>query len=244
MTLTPYATDAFAVLRRIVSAHSPAALASSFGAEDMVLIDLIGRHVLPVQVFTLDTGRLHEETYELIERVRRHYGLKIAVYTSQPETLESFVEANGVNAFRDSVELRQQCCAIRKSAPLTRALAGKRAWITGQRRAQSPTRHELALEEFDTVHGLAKFNPLIEWSEKQVWEYLRGHGVPYNPLHDRGYPSIGCAPCTRAIEPGKDFRAGRWWWERPERSEHTKHGLQQSPVALPRAADRFDHASV
>ena len=242
MTLTPHATEAFSVLRRIVSADSPAALASSFGAEDMVLIDLIGRHVLPVHVFTLDTGRLHEETYELIDRVRRHYGLKIAVYTPQPEPLAAYVEANGVNAFRESVELRQECCAIRKTAPLARALAGKRAWITGLRRAQAETRGEVELEEYDSVHGLKKFNPLVEWSERQVWEYLRGHGVPYNPLHDRGYPSIGCAPCTRAIEPGEDVRAGRWWWED---REHKECGLHRRPVAQPLAAPRaLDNASV
>jgi phosphoadenosine phosphosulfate reductase len=230
MTLTLHGTEALAVLRRIAAQHAPAALASSFGAEDMVLIDLIGRHELPIRVFTLDTGRLHEETYALIDRVRDHYGLAIAVYTPDTHALEAFVKGNGVNAFYRSVELRQRCCAIRKTEPLSRALSGMKAWITGLRREQSVTRSDAKLEEFDIVHALTKFNPLIEWRDDDVWTYLRGHGVPYNPLHDRGFPSIGCAPCTRAIEPGEDIRAGRWWWENPE---HKECGLHRRPVTIP-----------
>jgi phosphoadenosine phosphosulfate reductase len=228
MTLTLHATLALAELRRIAARHAPAVLASSFGAEDMVLIDLIGRHVLPIRVFTLDTGRLHEETYALIDRVRDHYGLSIATHAPDAAALEAFVDANGVSPFYRSVELRRACCAVRKTAPLARALAGKGAWITGLRRAQSVTRSDVALEEFDAVHGIPKFSPLIDWSDGDVWDYLRTHGVPYNPLHDRGFPSIGCAPCTRAVAPGDDVRAGRWWWEHPE---HKECGLHRRPAA-------------
>lgn len=229
MTLTLHASEALAVLRRIAARHIPVALASSFGAEDMVLIDLIGRHELPIRVFTLDTGRLHEETYALIDRVREHYGLPITVHSPEASALDAFVETNGVNAFYRSVELRNGCCAVRKTEPLARALTGMRAWITGLRRAQSVTRGDAALEELDAVHSLPKFNPLVDWSDDAVWGYLRGHGVPYNPLHDRGFPSIGCAPCTRAIEPGEDIRAGRWWWEH---AEHKECGLHRRPVAV------------
>jgi phosphoadenosine phosphosulfate reductase len=228
MTLTLQATHALALLRRIAARHAPAVLASSFGAEDMVLIDLIGRHVLPIRVFTLDTGRLHEETYALIDRVRSHYGLTIAAHVPEPAALEAFVEENGVSPFYRSIELRKACCALRKTAPLARALAGKGAWITGLRRAQSVTRSDVGQEEFDAVHGIPKFNPLIDWSDADVWDYLRTHGVPYNPLHDRGFPSIGCAPCTRAVEAGEDIRAGRWWWEHPE---HKECGLHRRPAA-------------
>ena len=212
MTLDRRTADALALLHRVAVRHAPAALASSFGAEDMVLTDLIARHALPIGVFTLDTGRLPGETYALIDRVREHYGLPVDVYYPERRTLEAYVRNNGINAFYRSVELRQGCCAIRKTEPLGRALAGKRAWLTGLRKAQSVTRSEVAIEEVDATHGIAKFNPLAEWSDTDVWGYIRAHKVPYNPLHDRGYSSIGCAPCTRAIEPGEDIRAGRWWW--------------------------------
>jgi phosphoadenosine phosphosulfate reductase len=218
---------AVALLQRVATRHAPAVLASSFGAEDMVLIDLIARHALPIAIFTLDTGRLPGETYALIDRVREHYGLAIEVYCPESQALEHYVQANGLNAFYRSVDLRQACCAIRKTAPLARALAGRGAWITGQRRAQSLTRAELQIEEFDTVHALAKFNPLAEWSDDEVWGYLLAHGVPTNPLHARGYRSIGCAPCTRAVGPDEDPRAGRWWWERADQREC---GLHRRPL--------------
>ena len=215
--------EAVDALRQIAVRHAPAVLASSFGAEDMVLIDLIARENLPIRIFTLDTGRLPEETHALIDRVRRRYGLPIDIYAPDTRRLQAFVRENGVNAFYDGVELRKACCAVRKTEPLQRALVAKGAWITGLRRAQSVTRTAVALEEFDTVHSLPKFNPLAEWSETDVWSYLRGHDVPYNALHDRGYASIGCAPCTRAIQPGEDVRAGRWWWEAPEHKECGLH---------------------
>lgn len=211
------------LLARIAHDFSPAVFASSLAAEDMVLTDLILKNQLPIAIFTLDTGRLHAETLAMIERIEQHYGVRIASYRPQPEAVDAYVAAHGANAFYESVELRKQCCHIRKVEPLGRALAGKQAWITGQRRAQSTTRAELALQEDDVAHGLQKFNPLAEWSEAQVWDYLRANEVPYNPLHDRGYPSIGCEPCTRAIQPGEDVRAGRWWWEDPASKECGLH---------------------
>jgi phosphoadenosine phosphosulfate reductase len=226
--------DAVAALRQIAARHAPAVLASSFGAEDMVLIDLIARENLPIRIFTLDTGRLPEETHALIDRVRRRYGLPIDVYAPDTRRLQAFVRENGVNAFYDGVELRKACCAVRKTEPLQRALVAKGAWVTGLRRAQSATRANVAMEEFDTVHSMPKFNPLVDWSETDVWSYLRGNDVPYNALHDRGYASIGCAPCTRAIQPGEDVRAGRWWWEDPVHKECGLH--PRAHGTTPRAA--------
>src|SRR2546423_1297169 len=218
-----------ALLQRIVAQYRAPALASAFGAESMVLIDLIARHGFPVPVFTLDTGRLPQETYGLMDRVRERYGLTIETYSPDANAVEAFVRMNGVNAFYRSVELRERCCAIRKTAPLARALAGRDAWITGLRRAQSVTRSDLSVEAFDAEHGLTKFNPMVDWSEAEVWSYIRHHDVPTNPLHALGYPSIGCAPCTRAIEPGEDIRAGRWWWEQPE---HRECGLHRRPLDI------------
>ncbi len=233
MTLAQRIDDAAAALVRIAATHAPAAFASSFGAEDMVLLDLIAQNAPAIGVFTLDTGRLPEETQVLIDRARDRYGIPIDVYFPDAARIGAFVRTHGVNAFYDSVELRQGCCAIRKSEPLRRALAGKRAWITGLRRSQSVTRSDLAYEEFDAAHGMPKFNPLADWSEDDVWSYLRARSVPWNALHDRGYRSIGCAPCTRAVEPGEDVRAGRWWWENPE---HKECGLHRRPVTVIRNA--------
>ena len=173
------ATD---LLRRAADEHAPIALASSFGAEDMVLIDLIAKASLPIGVFTLDTGRLPDETHALIDRVRKVYGIAVDVYFPATAAVESYVHAHGVNAFYESQPLRERCCAIRKTEPLARALAGKRAWVTGLRQSQSITRREVALVEFDVAHGIAKFNPLAEWSRDDVWSYLRAHRVPYNAL--------------------------------------------------------------
>ena len=229
MNLDRASEQVLTLLHRISSRHASPALASSFGAEDMVLTDLIARHALPIRIFTLDTGRLPAETYTLIDRVREHYQLPIDVFYPDHHALEAFVREHGANAFYRSVELRQHCCAIRKTAPLGRALSGSGAWITGLRRAQSMTRTDLPVEEFDQSHGLWKLNPLADWSDADVWQYVRAHGVPYSPLHDRGYPSIGCAPCTRAIEPGEDIRAGRWWWEQPE---HKECGIHRRPLGI------------
>jgi phosphoadenosine phosphosulfate reductase len=202
----------------------------------MVVIDLIARHALPIRIFTLDTGRLPDETHALIDRTRKQYGLAIDIYTPETRLLQTFIREHGVNAFYDSVELRKGCCAIRKTEPLRRALVAKGAWITGLRRSQSVTREAIGVEEFDVAHGLPKFNPLADWSHDDVWDYLRAHNVPYNALHDRGYPSIGCAPCTRAVQPGEDIRAGRWWWEQ---AEHKECGLHpRSTIAVARVVTR------
>jgi len=155
--------------------------------------------------------------------VQQHYGVKLKLYYPQADALETYTREHGINAFYDSVELRKGCCAIRKVEPLKRALSAKRAWITGLRAQQSVTRGTLSVQAFDADHGLEKFNPLADWSENEVWAYIRTHGVPYNALHDKFYPSIGCAPCTRAISPGEDIRAGRWWWENPESKECGLH---------------------
>ena len=215
--------DTHAILDRIARDFTPAVFASSLAAEDMVLTDLILKAQLPIAIFSLETGRLHEETLSMVERVKENYDYDIALYRPDPAAVERYVTQNGLNAFYDSVEMRKECCRIRKVEPLGRALAGKRAWITGQRRSQSSTRAELAVQEDDASHDMQKFNPLADWSEQDVWDYLRDHQVPYNPLHDRGYPSIGCEPCTRAIRPGEDVRAGRWWWENPESKECGLH---------------------
>jgi len=211
------------VLKEIERDYSPAVLATSFGAEDMVLLDLICKHAPGIEVFTLDTGRLPKETYELMQEVKTHYQKEVQVYYPDTAQIEAFVTSNGPNAFYDSVEMRKQCCGIRKVQPLNRALAGKKAWLTGMRRSQSVTRAELPVSEWDDDHGLQKFSPLTDWSNGNVWAYIRAFEVPYNKLHDEGYASIGCAPCTRAITAGEDIRAGRWWWENPETKECGLH---------------------
>lgn len=214
---------AIALLRRIEREYVPAAFANSLGAEDMVLTDLIARHAPAIEMFTLDTGRLHEETYRLMQQVTDRYDIRLRIYFPRTEAVQEYVAAHGINAFYRSVELRQACCAVRKVEPLERALAGKAAWITGLRRAQAVTRRGLQECEYDARHGIAKFNPLAAWSEAEVWAYLKTHDVPTNALHARGYPSIGCAPCTRALTPGEDLRAGRWWWESSETKECGLH---------------------
>ncbi len=211
------------MLQAIAAEYSPVALASSLSAEDMVLTDAIARARLPIEIFVLDTGRLHGDTLALIQTVKKHYGLDLSVYTPDPPALAEYVRAYGRDAFYGSGELRKRCCEIRKVEPLARALAGKHAWITGQRREHSPGRLRLPERERDGAHGLEKFNPLAHWSEAQVWRYLREHEVPYNRLYDQGYRSIGCAPCTRPILPREDVRAGRWWWESAETKECGLH---------------------
>ena len=198
-------------------------MASSLGAEDMVLTDLIFKAGLPVRIFTLDTGRLHEQTLRMLARIRETYGHSIRVYFPSAPDVESLVETQGINGFYEAVEARKACCRVRKVLPLKRALAARLGWITGLRREQSPTRVELAVESWDADHGLAKWSPLADWTEAEVWAYLKANRVPYNALHDQGFKSIGCAPCTRAVQPGEDARAGRWWWEHPETKECGLH---------------------
>ncbi|WP_310439939.1 phosphoadenylyl-sulfate reductase [Sulfuricurvum sp.] len=199
------------------------ALATSYGAEDQVLTDMIVRINPSAKIFSLDTGRLAEETYTLMETTNRKYGIKIDVYFPDQAAVEKLYRIQGINGFRESVENRKTCCQVRKLEPLRRALEGLEVWITGLRRAQSPTRETMRLIEWDEANGLIKLNPLIEWSEEMVWDYIKTQKVPYNTLHDQGYPSIGCAPCTRAIREGEDLRAGRWWWENPEHKECGLH---------------------
>jgi phosphoadenosine phosphosulfate reductase len=215
--------DTRATLSRIASDFTPAVFASSLAAEDMVLTDLILKGGYDIGIFSLETGRLHKETLAMLDKVKEHYGYEIAVFKPQQDAVDAYVAQNGLNAFYDSVEMRKECCRIRKVEPLGRALLGKKAWVTGQRRAQAATRGSLLVEEDDAAHFMTKFNPLADWSEEDVWNYIRDNGVPYNALHDQGYPSIGCEPCTRAIQPGEDVRAGRWWWENPESKECGLH---------------------
>jgi phosphoadenosine phosphosulfate reductase len=204
---------ALAVLRAAKAEFASVAFANSFGAEDMVLTDLILTHGLGIDMFSLDTGRLPPETYTLMAEVEARYSTRLAVFFPDASEVEGYVREHGVNAFYGSVDLRKACCRVRKVEPLRRALAGRAAWITGLRAAQSTTRTALALREHDEAFDIAKFNPLADWSEAEVWAYIRIHNVPYNALHEQFYPSIGCAPCTRAIALGEDIRAGRWWWE-------------------------------
>jgi len=214
-------------LERIARDWQPVALASSLSAEDMVLTDAIARLGLPIGVFAIDTGRLHRDTLELLETIGERYALQVKIYRPDIETLAEYVAAHGRDAFYGSAELRKRCCEIRKVEPLERALAGKRAWITGQRREQAATRTALAEREFDAARGIEKFNPLAAWREGDLWEYLRAREVPYNRLYDQGYRSIGCAPCTRPVLPVEDVRAGRWWWEAPQSREC---GLHVAPL--------------
>jgi phosphoadenosine phosphosulfate reductase len=210
-------------LTDIASRYPNVALASSLVAEDMVLMHAIHISGLPIEIFTLDTGRLHAETLGMLDVIERRYGRRPTVYRPRAEVVQAHVAAHGAFAFYESRELRKICCHIRKVEPLTRALSGRGAWITGQRRAQATTRGSLSAEEHDPVFGLYKFNPLATWSEEDIWNAIRALDIPYNPLHDRGYPSIGCEPCTRAIRPGEDVRAGRWWWESSNSKECGLH---------------------
>jgi phosphoadenosine phosphosulfate reductase len=199
------------------------ALATSLGAEDQVLTDLVARMDPAVRFFTLDTGRLYQETYDILDITEKKYGIKIQPYFPEAARVEAMVREKGINLFYDSVENRKLCCGIRKVEPLKRALSGMDAWISGLRREQSVTRENLHLAEWDERNGCIKFSPLIEWTREDVWNYLRTNHIPYNALHDKGFPSIGCAPCTRAIAPGEDERSGRWWWELPEFKECGLH---------------------
>ena len=221
------------LLVRVALEHSPAALASSMSAEDMVITDTILRHKLDIEIFTLDTERLHADTLNVIAAIRKRYGYDVRVLRPDPEAVARYVADFGRDAFYESVELRKRCCHIRKVEPLARALKGKEAWITGQRRDQAVTRAELKLQEHDATHGIVKFNPLADWSEDDVWTVIRAGDIPYNALHDQGYRSIGCAPCTRPLLPGEALRAGRWWWELAEHKECGLHPrkVEVSPVA-------------
>jgi phosphoadenosine phosphosulfate reductase len=196
---------------------------TSFSVEDQVIAHEILSHQLPVNIFTLDTGRLFAETYSVWARTNEKYNTTIQAFYPDYKLLESFVTEKGPNAFYDSVENRKQCCFIRKVEPLRRALAGNAVWVTGLRAEHSPDRNNLSMIEWDESNKIIKYNPLLHWTTAEVRQYIDQHNVPYNPLHDRGFVSIGCAPCTRAVRPGEDFRAGRWWWEDASKKECGLH---------------------
>jgi phosphoadenosine phosphosulfate reductase len=198
-------------------------LASSLGLEDQVLTHLLCAVQTRPRVFTLDTGRLFPETYETMERTMQRYGFRYEVLAPDTREWEEMVRTHGPNLFYRSVELRKLCCTVRKIHPLRRVLATADAWLCGLRRDQAVTRRSAQQVEWDEAFGLCKINPLIDWTERHVWDYIRQNDIPYNALHDQGYPSIGCAPCTRAVKSGEDIRAGRWWWEKPEHKECGLH---------------------
>lgn len=218
--------NVLALLKRAISefgSNGEITFANSLGAEDMVLTDIILREQLPIEIFSLDTGRLPAETYDLMAQVENTYRTKMKIFFPQSDNVEHYVRTFGINAFYESIELRKACCHMRKVEPLKRALAGKKAWITGMRAQQAATRAALPVRESDQGNGLQKLNPLTDWTEQETWGYIRMFVVPYNKLHDAFYPSIGCAPCTRAVAIGEDIRAGRWWWENPETKECGLH---------------------
>jgi phosphoadenosine phosphosulfate reductase len=207
---------------------SQTVFSTSFGIEDQVITDLIAQHAVGVNIFTLDTGRLFPETYSLWSTTKEKYGLKINAFSPEADALNNFLADHGPNSFYSSVELRKTCCNIRKVRPLQKALAGNKIWITGIRAEQSSNRDGIEMLEWDESSQIIKFHPLLHWTYEQVKDYVAKNSVPYNPLHDRGFVSIGCAPCTRAIKVGEDFRAGRWWWEDNSKKEcglhsHNKH---------------------
>ena len=218
------------VLRAAVAAHDGRIVfTTSLGVEDMVITDLIARHQLPIALATLETGRLHAQTLALIPRIEEHYGLHVELWKPPAEATLHFVREHGELAMRQSIELRKACCALRKLEPLARALQGRSAWIAGLRREQSGARAEVPFESIDE-NGRTKYSPLAEWSNADVWHYVELHGVPYNPLHDEFFPSIGCEPCTRAVAMGEDFRAGRWWWEQEDAKECGLHVSHAEPI--------------
>ncbi|PHS36716.1 MAG: phosphoadenylyl-sulfate reductase [Sulfurovum sp.] len=215
------------VLEYFLKRHNKkVALSSSFGAEDQVLTDLMLSIDKNAHIFTLDTGRLHPETYDVMDATNLKYNIKVDVYFPQTQSVQELYQTQGINGHYESIEKRKNCCFIRKIEPLQRALADVEVWITGLRSEQSVTRTQMPLVEYDENFKVIKVNPLIHWSEKDVWDYIKKHNVPYNKLHDEGFPSIGCAPCTRAVKDGEDVRSGRWWWENPEHKECGLHNKQ------------------
>ncbi len=213
-------------LRKIVSLYPEGVVFStSLGQEDQVITHMIAKQQLPVKIFTLDTGRLFQETYELIDKTMARYKVPVKAYFPDASKVEEMVNTKGMNSFYESVENRKECCYIRKVEPLNRALQNAKIWITGLRADQSANRHEMQVAEWDSGRGLVKINPLIEWTFEQLLQYIATNNIPYNPLHDKGFLSIGCQPCTRAIQPGEDIRAGRWWWETSQK-ECGLHSVQ------------------
>jgi phosphoadenosine phosphosulfate reductase len=211
------------LLRQVVREHGRVTYSNSLGAESMVLTDLIWTQVPEIDIFSIDTGRLHEETYSLMERLERRYQRRVRLVYPNTQAIEAYTSQYGINGFYNGLNERQSCCAIRKIEPFKRAIAGFNAWVTGVRHEQSATRALAKAVDFDTANGLYKISPILEWTHDDVWAYIRANKLPYNPLHDKGYPSIGCSPCTRAVEPGADSRSGRWWWENSDSKECGLH---------------------
>ena len=210
-------------LTDISSRFSDVRFATSLAAEDMVITDAIAKAGAKIKLFTLATGRLHQETVDMIKTTEGHYGISIEKVYPQDSDVQAFIDQYGMNGFYDGEEPKKACCGARKIKPLNAALLGADAWITGQRREQSTTRTELHLEEHDDARGIAKFNPLFDWSEADIWTYIKQENVPIHPLHLKGYPSIGCEPCTRQVKKGEDIRAGRWWWLQSDSKECGLH---------------------
>jgi phosphoadenosine phosphosulfate reductase len=206
------------------------ALSSSLGAEDQVLTHMLYEITKDARVFTLDTGRLPYETYDVIDETNLKYGVKIELFFPSNESVEKLVNEKGINSFYENIENRKECCNIRKIEPLKRALKTLDVWITGLRSSQAVTRDKMQRVEFDEHFGIIKINPLIDWSEDDVWDYIKKNSIPYNKLHDQNFPSIGCKPCTRAVKDGEDIRAGRWWWESPEHKECGLHKGEDTDV--------------
>ena len=222
-SVTDKRAQVVALLQAASTEFTDITFANSYGAEDMVLTDIIAKDQLAIEIFSLDTGRLPAETYTLMGEVEKKYETKPIVFFPKHDAVEDYVRTKGINAFYESIELRKACCHMRKVEPLKRALTGKQAWVTGMRAEQAATRTSLPTREFDAGNQLEKFNPLSDWTEQEIWAYIRLFDVPYNALHDQFYPSIGCAPCTRAVAMGEDVRAGRWWWEDPNSKECGLH---------------------
>jgi phosphoadenosine phosphosulfate reductase len=210
----------------IATKHADVRFATSLAAEDMVVTDAIKKANAKIKLFTLATGRLHQETVEMVSTTEKHYGLSIEKVYPQEMHVQAFIDQYGMNGFYDGEEPKKACCGARKIKPLNAALIGADAWITGQRREQSTTRTELNLEELDEARGIAKFNPLFDWSEADIWAYIKQENVPIHPLHLKGFPSIGCEPCTRQVKQGEDIRAGRWWWLQSDSKECGLHVKQ------------------
>jgi len=226
-TLRARAEDSISRLKNAVAEFKNVCYANSLGSESVVLTDLIWESVPEIEIFSIDTGRLYPETYDLIERIHRRYGRTMTIFYPDTAHLESWVGEHGVNGFRNGLEQRRTCCGVRKVEPFRRAIAGRGAWVTGIRRGQSASRALAPPVEWDGEYGLHKVSPLLDWSESEIWDYIRKKRLPYNSLHDSGFPSIGCAPCTRAVQPGEDARSGRWWWERSDSRECGLHPRRQ-----------------
>jgi phosphoadenosine phosphosulfate reductase len=218
------------LLASAVQQYGKVTYSNSLGAEAMVLTDIIWNHVPEIDIFSIDTGRLHQETYELLEKLELRYKRRVRLVYPDSQSLEQLIAAQGINGFYHSLEARVSCCGARKIEPFKRAIAGYGAWVTGVRREQSETRARGQAIEWDAQNGLQKISPLLDWTEEQVWQYIRARQLPYNALHNKSYPSIGCQPCTRAIQPGENRRAGRWWWEQPESRECGLHPRVRTAV--------------